>query len=351
MASWLHCTYVIRLILLPLLFPYFSPFLQAQTLCNGYAELCNRTYNTVSYVTTHNAYSVGSSPACNQDRSILTQLTDGVRAFMLDVHPIDPGNINEPLYLCHTSCALFSAGLLVDTLTQMKMWLDGNPNEVITIFFENDGPFPATSFVQPFTQSGMVNLTYYKQPSDPWPTLQQMIDMNSRVFVVQDQLDRDPTVPWLLHEYDFIWETPFEVPPGGPYICTIDRPKSDVPQSYPLNVVNHFVSATFVLGGTSISVPDYTDSITANQIPLETHAYSCKAQYGIASYIAVDFYEYGDVFQTVAVLNGVTYNGSVSVKSGAGRSRGGELKKEVKVWWEWRLGFVVAVSLGSWYSF
>ena len=54
--------------------------------CNGYAEFCDRRYNEIAQINSHNATSYGSSPVQDQDRTIQQQLDDGIRVFKLPLH-------------------------------------------------------------------------------------------------------------------------------------------------------------------------------------------------------------------------------------------------------------------------
>lgn len=44
------------------------------TVCNGYAELCGKSYGNVTFVGTHNSYAVGGDVADNQGWNITQQL-------------------------------------------------------------------------------------------------------------------------------------------------------------------------------------------------------------------------------------------------------------------------------------
>lgn len=46
----------------------------AATVCNGDASLCDRLYSNVTYIGTHNSYSVGSSLTNNQLKDVTAQL-------------------------------------------------------------------------------------------------------------------------------------------------------------------------------------------------------------------------------------------------------------------------------------
>src|SRR5690606_33127932 len=71
--------------------------------CNGYEELCSKRFSEVCFATTHNAYAFGSSIAANQVNDIPTQLKDGVRGFMLDIHS---ANNTNGVQLCHGQCRM-----------------------------------------------------------------------------------------------------------------------------------------------------------------------------------------------------------------------------------------------------
>jgi hypothetical protein len=77
----------------------------AQQLCNGYQELCAKTFDQVAYATTHNAYAYTppGALAVNQNNNITTQLKDGIRAFMLDAYNVPSGATND-IELCHSAC-------------------------------------------------------------------------------------------------------------------------------------------------------------------------------------------------------------------------------------------------------
>jgi len=59
--------------------------LQANT-CNRYASLCNKRFNEVCSINSHNGSSYISSPVQDQDRSITQQLEDGIRSTKLPIH-------------------------------------------------------------------------------------------------------------------------------------------------------------------------------------------------------------------------------------------------------------------------
>ncbi|KAF9360917.1 hypothetical protein BGX34_007415 [Mortierella sp. NVP85] len=276
---------------------------EAQQLCNGYAALCAKTYDKVVYPTAHNAYAhpPPEGLATNQDNDIPTQLKDGIRGLMLDAYPAS--NPTDVIELCHGSCKLFNGGPLADTLGAIKTFLDANPNEVITILWENAGKLTPAQFESVYKTAGVSDYLY-TQPSGTtaWPTLAEMISSGKRLVNFVDS-GADASVPWLMAEYDFIFETPWLIQKGAEYPCTVDRPKDDRKQMY---VLNHFISRSL---GDNTDVPQPGAAPQTNGADLVNHANDCQSVFNqLPSFVAVDFYEKGTVFQTIAQLNGVTWN-------------------------------------------
>ncbi|RUS30869.1 PLC-like phosphodiesterase [Jimgerdemannia flammicorona] len=280
----------------------------ASAQCNGDSSLCTKKFSEVAYVTTHNAYASTSNTAANQHYDIVQQLTDGVRGFMLDAHKPSSGTSND-IELCHESCSILDAGPLVATLTKMKSWLDANPGEVITIFWENFDNFTPAQFQSSYTSSGISSMVWTQTVGQAWPTLQSMIDANQRVVNFVDTGANYTVAPWLHAEYDFVFETPFSVLNESGFVCTVDRPKNPANQNSMMYVMNHFLYGSLSIAGIEIELPQPGKVNTTNSdASLGLQERTCTSTFGrIPNYIAVDFYEAGDVFQLLASMNGVTY--------------------------------------------
>ncbi|KAG0322469.1 hypothetical protein BGZ99_003337 [Dissophora globulifera] len=299
----------------------------AQQLCNGYAELCAKTYDQVSYATTHNAYASNTGAlAANQDNNISIQLKDGIRALMLDAYNTSTNDPNE-IELCHTSCSLLDAGPLTKTLGQIKAFLDANPNEVVTIFWENAGNLTPAHFQNAYQAAGVTNYLYTQTTgSTTWPTLADMISSGKRLVNYVDS-GADASVPWLMAEYDFVFETPFEIALGAAYLCTVDRPKDQRKQMY---VMNHFISRTIAVSGVNADLPQPGAADQTNGPDLVSHANSCQSTFNqIPTFVAVDFYEKGSLLQTVAQLNGVTFNNKLPTQPASSTTSGALSAKSI----------------------
>ena len=74
----------------------------AGEVCNGHAELCDRTFDDVAYLGSHNAMSVAGEPGWflgEQADPIPVQLDQGVRALLVDVWPGVPST--SPIVRAH----------------------------------------------------------------------------------------------------------------------------------------------------------------------------------------------------------------------------------------------------------
>lgn len=183
-------SYVITLVICNV----FASFNQAKAECNGGASLCNRSYSDISQLITHDSYALTPNLAATQDYDIIDQLNDGVRGIKLAAVPFsfDPFVVN----LCHTHCVILDAGLASLTLDNISNWLEANPKEVITIMWNNLYNLNATQLADVYNASSIMPMVYTHNHSNPWPTLQEMIDSGKRVVNFVDTQADHEQVPW-----------------------------------------------------------------------------------------------------------------------------------------------------------
>ncbi|MEA2101070.1 MAG: CocE/NonD family hydrolase [Thermodesulfobacteriota bacterium] len=264
--------------------------------CNGFSELCSLPYNDVSYATAHNAFNHadGLWLAPNQNHSIARQLTDGVRAFMIDVHPYDgPIQALKGIpYVCHESC-WFGGQSLVKTLETLRVYLDHAPNEVLSIIFECY--VDRAGIREAFEESGLMHYCYAHRRSQPWPTLEEMIEMDKRivVFTDRDGGGRD-SEDWYMDVWAFAWETHYHAESPSDFSCEINRGSYD----NDLFILNHFLTAP--LGAQFLA-----EQVNYNPF-LVDRAQECQQEHSqVPNFVTVDFYATGDLIQAVNILNNV----------------------------------------------
>ena len=228
-----------------------------QRLCNGHADFCDRKYTNVSYIGTHDSAFVGdiSNPAVNQEISVTGQLDAGIRFLEAQTHK----DLFGTLSMCHTNCLIFDAGSTVDYLSTIKSWLDSNPNEQITVLLANGDNVDITMFDDAFKSSGLKDYAFVPSTSpdklgyNDWPTIGSLIDSGKRAVIFLDYGAQEEKVPYILNEYKYFFETPFDVTDPSFSSCAINRPPGASPDDR-MMLVNHFLD-TKVLGS-GILVPD-----------------------------------------------------------------------------------------------
>jgi hypothetical protein len=253
---------------------------------------------------THNAM---SSPddgfgIPNQGHGLARQLADGVRGMMLDLHYFDPatgltdqGRLDGPsamdqVYLCHGPCA-FGKIRLLDGLCELTRFLDENPGEVLSIIFETYVSDADTAAV--LQAAGLSEYAYAHPAGAPWPTLREMIDTGKRLVVFLEKGGGDP--PYLMPAYQGnVWDTPYEFKTQADFTCALGRGVA----GSPLFLINHWLSDP-------LSDVKYAREVNVASV-LGARVDDCTAQAGRPpTFVAVDFYDVGDLFAVVRKTNGL----------------------------------------------
>jgi len=257
--------------------------------CNGHAALCDRPLDEVTFPTTHNSAAATdagfSAINANQVRDIGQQLDDGIRGMMLDVTE-DGGET----VLCHGPCGLGSIPH-IDAIAAIGGFMDANPDEVLIIIYEDSTT--STAIAADWASGGRDALLYVKGDG-AWPTLGELIDAGTRVVVTAE--NGAPPPAWFHHAWDLIWDTPYRFHAPEEFTCDANRGTA----GEGLFLVNHWLS-------TDADLPDEGAAATANAYDLLLgRAQACAEQWGHpVNLLGVDFYDQGDLFAVVDVLNGV----------------------------------------------
>lgn len=281
------------------------------TVCNGHAELCSRSYGSVTFLGAHDSFAYSDNPldlAADQEVDMIGQLNVGARLLQAQSHIND---IDGELHFCHTSCWLYDYGTVQDYLSVIDGWLRANPNEVLTFIFTNpDGASLPDVWAPAFENSGIVDFVY-TPPTVPmkqsdWPTLGELIDSGKRLIVFLDHgADTDRSVPYLLPEFEMIWETPFSVTdPSFP--CKVDRIAGPLDTTDHMYMINHSLNKD--LFGTGIIISDPDDAGTTNSVSsILANAAGCE-QFSAGrppNFVLLDFVDIGQGMQAVNLLNGL----------------------------------------------
>ncbi len=259
--------------------------------CNGHELLCAKKYNEVAYLTTHNAFNTEEDNflAPNQTHSISQQLTNGVRALMLDVY-----DINGVATVYH-SLDILGTAPLASILAEIKTFIDEHPNEILTIIFECY--INVDAIATEMEQSGLFPLLFTKESDTQWPTLQEMIDSGKRLVIFSDCNDATPEQSWYHYVWDHAVETHFANHSTQDFSCNFNRGDS----INDLFIINHFITDDF----TGLAEYDSTQIANANPY-LTNRIQQCQEDRNkFPNFIAVDFYELGNCFEMLHEVNGI----------------------------------------------
>jgi hypothetical protein len=307
--------------------------------CNGHVELCDRAYDEVAYPATHNSMAAASEGWFfpEQPDGIIDQLDHGVRVLLIDswygratdregviantdedraaavaearqsfgdasvasalrirnavgLTPRGPVGI----YLCHGLCELGSTPWL-DSLREVRSWLDAHPREVVTLFVQDQVSPEDTADL--FERAGLLPSVYTPVAGSGWPTLGAMIASGNRLVVLMENEDGGTTYPWLLPGFERSQDTPFlfrrPAQLASPQSCVANRGNPDAS----LFLLNHWITDK------SAEVTN-AERVNASDVLL-ARARECERERGLLpNYVAVDFYDRGDLFDVVDDLNG-----------------------------------------------
>ncbi|MET7485177.1 PI-PLC domain-containing protein [Streptomyces sp. NPDC005538] len=287
--------------------------------CEGSAKLCDRPYDEVAYLTSHNAMSTTVDRFIGplQDPGITAQLDDGVRALQIDTYHWERpdeitarlaesdftpeqrefiasavNRVNPPregLWLCHSVCRA-GAVALVPALREIGDWMRAHPTEVVTLIVQD--AISGEDTEQAFAQAGLSDLVHTPDPdpSKPWPTLGDMVDSGRRLVVFAEKADGP--APWYRNFYDYGMETPFAFRTPQEMSCVPHRGGSDKR----LFLLNHFIT---IDGGSRLDAGE----VNARGYVLD-RVHRCERERGRpVNFVAVDYTTIGDAGGAVDALN------------------------------------------------
>ncbi|MFJ2770563.1 hypothetical protein [Streptomyces sp. NPDC087300] len=291
----------------------------AKDLCLGSAALCDKRYDEVAYLATHNSMSTTEDRFIGplHDPDIVAQLNAGARGLLIDTYTWEtPEEITERLqeadisaemkeqitdlvaranpprpglWLCHAVCRAGAIGL-VETLRQIGGWLDDHPGEVVTLVVQDAITGERTR--DAFHEAGLDHLLFTPDPdpAKPWPTLGQMVRSDRRLVVFAEQADGP--APWYRNFYRYGMETPFAFKKPAEMSCVPHRGGDDKR----LFLLNHFITDA---GGSRLDAA----VVNTRQFILD-RVRRCEAERGRpVNFVAVDFATIGDALGAVDALN------------------------------------------------
>lgn len=190
----------------------------------------------------------------------------------------------------------------------------------MTLLLVNSDGAPAGDIDAEFKAADLLSHVYTPQTRSTapasWPTLQQLIQAKTRLLVFVASVGNDPSTPYLMDEFDYFFETQFEVTSPSNFSCTPHRPQSvqnnlnTAISSNRLALVNHFLGSEDGLGIVSpnVDIIETTNSPDDGEGTLGSEAKKCTQQYNNRkpTFFLVDFFDQGPAIKVIDSLNGVT---------------------------------------------
>ena len=279
--------------------------------CNGHPQLCDRPFDDVVLLGTHNAGATVADGfiAPYQELSVADQLDAGARALLLDVFYGTPsdrlgGTVvtdlspdasgADRLFTCHGRCEI-GARPFAHTLADIAEFLDANPAEVVVLFVEDY--VRADDVATALTDAGLLDRVYDHSPGSDWPTLREMILADTRVIVLAENDGGEPS--WYHAGFDLVMDTPFRFPTVESLDTDDACAENRGPDEADLFLLNHWVQPD---GPVLPSLGERANESAR----IIARSERCEALRGARpTIIAIDFLGRGDPLAAVDALNGV----------------------------------------------
>jgi hypothetical protein len=227
--------------------------------------------------------------APDQTETVAAQLASGIRVLHFEVHDHD----GVPV-LCHSICAIGERPLAAD-LTAAQLFIWNHPDNVVTILLErSDDVVTADEIGQAFVATGLASSTYFQSPTSAWPTLSKLIQTRRQIVALLDDTDGSH-YDFLMPRWKVTWETPWNNKlPADFSQCNADRGT----RGNPIYVVDTYLEDQL------LPTADHAKLVNIDPFLIDRVRYCQRATQTLPNFIMVNYYEIGDVFHVVDVLNG-----------------------------------------------
>jgi hypothetical protein len=176
-------------------------------------------------------------------------------------------------------------------MTEVRTWLAAHPRNVVTLFVQDTVSPQDTATVM--RRAGLLPYVYTPAgDQQQWPSLGQMIESGERLVILMENHGGGSTYPWLLDGFHWVQDTPFLFRSPAQFSCRDNRG----PATAPLFLLNHWITQKHreVSNAALVNARDV----------LLPRAEECRRQRGrMPNFVAVDFYDKGDLFGVVNTLN------------------------------------------------
>ncbi|KAA8531688.1 hypothetical protein F0562_006595 [Nyssa sinensis] len=253
-------------------------------------------FNHYSWLTTHNSYALSGETSAtgsvilsptNQDDTVTSQLSNGIRGLMLDMY-----DFNNDIWLCHSfggKCYNFTAFQpAINVLKEIQVFLEANPTEIVTIFIEDYVTSPQ-GLTKVFNASGLSKYWFpvSRMPKSgvDWPTVDDMVQQNQRLLVFTSISSKEAS-EGIAYEWRYVLENQY----GDDGMHAGSCPNRA--ESPPMNTS----TISLVLQNYFPTNPNLTEACVDNSASLIGMMNTCYEAAGKRwpNFIALDFYQRSD---------------------------------------------------------
>lgn len=159
--------------------------------------------------------------------------------------------------------------------------------------FVQDEVSPADT-AQVIEAAGLAPYVHTPAGDGGWPTLGGMIDTGTRLVVLMENRGGGDRLPWLIPGFDVVQDTPYQFESAEDFSCAPNRGDPDAS----ILLVNYWIDA-------NRRAPETAALVNARDVLLP-RLEECERERGqLPNFVAVDFYDRGDLLDVVDELNGV----------------------------------------------
>jgi hypothetical protein len=172
----------------------------------------------------------------------------------------------------------------------VRGFLEDNPGEVVTLIIQDEIAVEDTAAVM--RAAGLEPYLHVHHEGSRWATLAELIERDERLVVLAE--NEGPPPAWYHQGFELMQETPFLFREPEDMSCVPNRgdPEASLFQ------LNHWVQRV---------APDRVDAVRVNAHDfIVERVLRCRDERGLlANFVAVNFYNIGDLMGAVDTLNGV----------------------------------------------
>ena len=273
--------------------------------CHGMAEYCLRSYDNFTFPETHNSFSTiedGVWMAVNHYTALQAQWDAGIRSFMLDTHHLSKEETGpDDVRFCHgdPNSGLFYPCIYSEVdafswLSHLGSLMNNSSGDLVSLLLENYVPGEHLDYL--FEMTGMNERAFVHVPGAPWPSIGEMI-LNGTDLVVYWDYQYDERFPWLHHAWTHSWDTPYGESEPSQMSCRVGRGDGEQEVWH----LNNWLSSIYGTG----------DPVRSNDVndydTLLNRSLDCWEKVGDRpTFIAVDFWENGEIVNVTVTLNKMT---------------------------------------------